>query len=186
MTNLDLPAEQGMVIQDDKPNRKPWLWACGGCTLIICVVLGILAFILFSSSDESYPLKGEVSYPSTVKKGENFDFVITLTNSETEPVFINHFTLQNYVGLPSLLDAVRVMSVEPSMQSEPIAENELQYPYFQEIKSGETVTVIFHMRAENTGTYFIDVGVYGRHPVLAEPAFITAFWFGPAEIEITP
>jgi hypothetical protein len=122
MTNLDLPAEQGIVIQDDKPNRRPWLWACGGCTFIICVLLGILVFILFSSSNESYPLNGEVSYPSTVKKDDNFDFVITLTNSKTEPVFIYHFTLQNYVGLPSLLDAVRVMSVEPSMESEPIAE----------------------------------------------------------------
>ena len=186
MANLDLPTEQGMVIQDDKPNRRPWLWACGGCTLLICVVLGIIAFLLFSSSNESYPLEGEVSFPATVKKGDDFDFFITLTNSKTEPVFINHFTLQNYVGLPSLLDAVTVMSVEPNMESEPVVENELQYPYFQEIKSGETLTVIFHMRAENTGTYYIDVGVYGRHPLLADPAFITAFWFGPGEVEITP
>ena len=186
MPTLDVPTEQGMVIQGDKPNRRPWLWACGGCVLLICVVLGVLAFLLFSLSNESYPLDGQVSFPSTVKKGDDFDFVITLTNSGTEPVFINHFTLQNYVGLPSLLDAVRVMSVEPTMVSEPIFEKEVQYPYFQELKPGETLTVVFHMRAENTGTYYIDVGVYGRHPVLPEPAFITAFWFGPGEVEITP
>jgi len=186
MANLDLPAEQGMVIQDDKRKRRPWLWACGGCGLLICVILGIVAFILFSSSNESYPLKGDVTFPSTVKKGNDFDFVITLTNSTTESVFIRHFTLQNYLGAPSLLDGARVMSVEPDMESEPILGKEVQYPYFQEIKPGETLTVIFHMRAENTGTYYIDVGVYARHPLLADPAFITAFWFGPTEIEITP
>lgn len=186
MANSDLPTQQGMTIQDDKPNRRAWLWACGGCTFLICGVLGILAFLWFASANESYPLQGEVSFPSTVKKGDSFDFVITLSNSTTDPVFIKHFTLQNYVGLPSLLDAVTVMSVEPNMESEPIVENELQYPYFQEIKSGETLTVIFHMRAENTGTYYIDVGVYARHPFLADPAFITAFWFGPADIKITP
>lgn len=186
MVNLDVPAGQNMVIQDDKPKRRLWLWACGGCILVLCIALGIVAFLLLSSSNESYPLNGQAAFPSTVKKGDDFDFAITLTNPKTEPVFIKHFTLQNYVGLPSLLDGVRVLGVEPQMESEPIFEKEVQYPYFQEIQPGETLTVTFHMRAENTGTYFIDVGVYARHPSLADPAFITAFWFGPAEIEITP
>jgi hypothetical protein len=179
--------EQDKAFQEENSKKKKiWLWLLGGCGILACITIGIIAYFLFSLSDESYPLKGEVSFPSTVKKGDNFDFVITLTNSKTESVFIKHFTLQKYVGLPSLLDAVRVMSVEPNMESEPIFGNEVQYPYFQEIKSGETLTVIFHMQAESTGTYYLDVGVYAKHPLLADPAFITAFWFGPAEIEITP
>jgi hypothetical protein len=186
MAAINLPTEQGPVIQDDKPNGRPWLWACGGCTVLVCVVLGVIAFVLFSSSNESYPLEGKVSFPSFAKKGDNFDLVLTLTNPGAESVFIKHFTLQNYVGLPSLLDAVQVVSVEPSMESEPLFEKEVQFPYFQEIKPGETLTVIFHMLAEKTGTYYIDVGVYGRDPVLADPAFITAFWFGPGKVEITP
>ena len=72
------------------------------------------------------------------------------------------------------------------MEFEPMFGNELQFPYIREIKPGETLTVTFHMRAENLGTYYIDVGVYAKHPSLADPAFITAFWFGPGEIKITP
>jgi len=175
-----------MAIQDEKPNRRLWIWACSGCVVLLCLVLGVGGFILFSASDESYPLQGEVSFPPAVQKGNYFDLVLTLTNSKPESVFIKHFTLQNYVGLPSLLDATTIIGVEPDMLSEPIVGNELQYPYFQEIKSGETLTVTFHMRAEKTGTYYIDVAVYARHPSLPDPDFITAFWFGPGEIEITP
>ena len=186
MANLDVPSGQSTVIQNEKPNRRLWIWACSGCVVLLCLVLGVGGFILFSVSDESYPLQGEVSFPPAVQKGDDFDLVLTLTNLKTEPLFIKHFALQNYVGLPSLLDAVTILSVEPHMESEPIVENELQYSYFQEIKSGERLTVTFHMRAEKTGTYYIDVSVYARHPSLPDPAFINGFWFGPGEIEITP
>jgi hypothetical protein len=186
MDNFDIPAGQGMAIQEQKPNRRLWIWACSGCLLLLCLVLGVGGFILFSGTDESYPLQGEVAFPPAVQKGDDFYLVLTLSNAQTESVFIKHFTLQKYVGLPSLLDAATIISVEPHMESEPIAEKELQYAYFQEIKPGETVTVTFHMQAEKIGTYYIDVGVYARHPSLPDPAFISAFWFGPGEIEVTP
>jgi len=187
MNNPNSVSEQGKVIQEDKPKKKKiWLWWLGGCGLLACIAIGIITYFLFSSPNESYPLTGEVSFPSIVKKDDSFDFVVTLTNSKTESIFIKHFTLQNYPGLPSLLDAVSVISVEPNMESEPIFGNEVQYPYFQEIMAGETLTVKFHMRAENAGTYYIDIAAYARHPSRSDPAFITAFWFGPAEIEIKP
>lgn len=187
MNNPNSITEQYIAFQEDKPKKKKkWLWWLGGCSLLVCIAIGIIAYFLFSSSNESYPLTGEVSFPSTVKIGSSFDFVVTLTNSKTESIFIKHFALQNYIGLPSLLDAVSILGVEPDMESEPIAGNEVQYLYFQEIKPGETLTVKFYMQAENAGTYYIDVGVYARHPSRPDPAFITAFWFGPAEIEITP
>jgi hypothetical protein len=186
MANLDFQSKQGATIQNSKPKRKLWLWACVGFAILICVVLGIFAFIVFSPSSGSFPLNGKVSFPSTVKKGDDFDFTITVTNPTTNTVFIKHFALQSDLNAPSLLDGARVMSVEPNMESEAIVGKDVQFPYFREIKSGETLTVIFHMRAENTGTYYEDVGVYSRHPFLADPAFITVFQFGPAEIVITP
>ena len=187
MNNSSLGTEQNLVFQEDKPKKKKvWLWWLGGCGLLSCIVLGLIAYYLFSPLNESYPLTGEVSFPSTIKLGNDFDFVVTLTNSEAESLFIKHFTLQNYLGLPSLLDAVSVISVEPNMESEPIVGNEVQYPYFQEIKPGESLTLKFHMRADNAGTYYLDVVVYARHPSLPDPAVITAFWFGPAEVNITP
>ena len=186
MANFDIRGGQNMAIQDEKPNRRLWIWACGGCVVLLCLGLGVGGFILFSASDESYPLQGEVSFPPAIQKGDDFDLVLTLTNSKPESVFIKHFALQNYVGLPSLLDATTIIGVEPEMVSEPIVENELQYLYFQEIKSGETLTVTFHMHAETAGTYYIDVSVYARHPSLPAPAFMNAFWFGPGEIQIMP
>jgi hypothetical protein len=186
MTNSGLSEGQGLSIQNGKPKRRLWLWACGGCALLVCAVIGVIAYFLFSPSNESYPLDGNVIFPSSVRVGDEFDFVLTLTNPTTKPVFIRHFTLQNFLDAPSLLDGARIISVQPDMAPEPIFGNELQYPYFREIQPGETLTVVFHMRGEASGPYYIDVGVYARHSFLPDPAFTVAFWYGPAEITIMP
>lgn len=186
MADFDIPTEHSMAIQEEKPKTRLWLWACSGCAVLICLVLGVVGIVFLSPAPESYPLHGEVAFPPAVQNGDDFYLVLTLSNLKTDPVFIKHVALQNYVGLASLLDAVTILSVEPPMKSEPIVENELQYLYFQDIQPGETLTVTFHMRAETPGTYYIDVSVYARHPALPEPAFMNAFWFGPGEIQITP
>lgn len=155
--------------------------------VLVCIVLGIVAFYLLSLSKESYPLNGKVSFPSTVKQGDEFYFVITLTNPTTEPIFIKHVVLHQDLDAPYLLDGATVTSVEPHMDSEPFAAGkDVQYLYFREIKPGETQTVSFHMRAESTGTYYTNVGAYAKDPLHPEPAFIHAFHFFDAKIEITP
>ncbi len=187
MAHSNLQAEQVMVIQENKPRKKIWLWWCSGCTILVCVTVGMVAFLLFSFSKESYPLDGKVSFPSTVKKGDNFDFVITLTNSTAKPIFIKHVVLHQDLTAPYLLDGATVTSVEPPMDPEPFAVgNDVQYSYFREIKPGETQTVTFHMQAENIGIYYANVGVYARDSLLPDPAFIDALHFFDAEIEITP
>lgn len=192
MNNPNSVSEQGKIIQEDKPKKKKiWLWWLGGCGLLACIAIGIIAFYLFNSSGEpSYPLDGNVTFPSTVKKGEDFDFVITLTNSTDEVVFIYHVVLHDLVTMPnssSLLVGAKVISVEPNMDAEPLGiQNDIQFAYFQEIKPGETQTVIFHMRAENTGTYYTSVGVYAEDPSKSDSDFIDAFHYGAAKIEITP
>jgi hypothetical protein len=137
--------------------------------------------------DVAIPLDGNVSFPSTVKKGKDFDFVITLTNSTAEAIFIKHIVLHDYLTAPSLLVGARVISVEPEMDSEPLgSRNDMQYSYFQEIKPGETLTVIYHMQAENIGVFYANVGVYARDPSQPDPAFIDAFHYATAQIEIKP
>ena len=165
-----------------------WVWWLGGCAILVCAALGITAFFLFSPSEESYPLDGEVLIPSAVKQSDNFDVVITLTNSTTKPIFIKHVVLHSVFDAPSLLNGATVTEVEPAMGSEPLAgsSNEVQYSYFREIRPGETQRVIFHMQAVNTGSYYTNVGVYGTHPLLPDPAFIVAFYSATAATEITP
>lgn len=187
MTNPSFSAVQGMGVQDGKPKSRRWLWACSGCAVLLCAVLAVaIAYFFLSPSEETFPLNGNVSFPSTVGVGEEFDFILTLTNPATDPVFIRHFTLQNFLDAPSLLDSVTILAVEPDMAAEPIFGAELQYPYFREIQPAETLTVVIHMRAEVSGVYYIDVGVYASHSFLPEPAFTVAFWHGPAEITILP
>ena len=82
--------EQEAFVPEDKPKKRVWLWWLGGCGLLACLAFGAMAFFLFNLSNEtSYPLNGNVAFPSAVKKGGDFDFVITLSNSTTEPIFIN-------------------------------------------------------------------------------------------------
>ena len=188
MNNSNLQMGQDIVVQEDKPKKKVWLWWLAGCGLLACIALGIIGFFLFyPSGEESYPLDGKVSFPSTIKKGDSFDFVVTLTNSTEEPIFIKHIVLHNFLTAPSIFDGARLISVEPEMDSEPLgSRDDLQFAYFQEIKPGETITVIFHMQAENAGTYYENVGVYAKDPSKPDPAFIAAFQYATAQIEVTP
>jgi hypothetical protein len=189
MNNSNLVTEQNEVFQEDKPKKKKiWLWWLGGCGLLACIAIGIIAYFLFSSSNETYPLNGNVSLPSTVKQGDKFDFVVTLTNPTTKPILIRHIVLHAFLSSPSLLDGARVISVEPAMDSERLYDykNDVQFAYFQEIQSDETLTFTFHMQAEKVGTYIENVGVYTKHPFLPDPNFKVGFYVQGLEIEITP
>lgn len=187
MTNSSFQTAQDRVLRQDKPGRKLWLWGCGGSLVLFCVFLGAVAVFLYSLSDGNYPLNGEVSFPSTVRKGDHFDFVVTLTNPTKDPIFINHIVLHRSSG-PALLDGATITGVEPRMDLELLitSRNDQQYFYFREIQPGETQTVIFHLQALHPGTYYENVGVYAKDPLLPEPAFLHAFHFMDAEIEITP
>jgi hypothetical protein len=72
------------------------------------------------------------------------------------------------------------------MDSEPLNSRDVKYSYFREIEPGETQTVIFHMRAEDSGTYYENIGVYAKDPSRPDPAFFQAFHLTGVQIEITP
>lgn len=180
--------QQKMASQENKPQKKVWLWWLSGCGLFACIVaLGIIVLFLFYPSEEpSFPLDGKVTYPLTVKRGEQFDLIITLTNPTTNPIFIKHIALQTMLGVPSFLDGAKVIGIEPNMDSERFAKNDVQYAYFQDIQPAETLTFVFHMQAETVGSYIQNVGVYAKHPSLDEPNFQVAFHITGLEIEIMP
>jgi hypothetical protein len=183
-----VPKTERQSFIEDGSKKKTWLWWIGGCGLLSCVsVLCIAAFLLFYPSEEpSFPLDGKVSYPLTVKKGEQFDFIITLTNSTTNPIFIKHVVLQTVLGAPSFLDGAKIISVEPNMDFERITKNDVQFAYFKDIQPDETLTFVFLMQAETVGSYIQNVGVYAKHPSLGEPNFQVAFHVAGLEIEIMP
>jgi hypothetical protein len=186
MANSNAQVEQEIVFHENKPKKKLWLWGCGGGMALVCVVLGIVLVLFFYLSNQSYPLDGEVSIPPMVKQGDMFDFVITLTNSTTEPIFIKHIVLSDYLGAPTILNGARIVSIEPEMFFEVYDTNSFQYSYFREIKPGETQTVTFHMQADSSGIFYEDVSVYAKDPLLSDPAFKIAYQSDSVEIEIAP
>jgi len=168
-----------------KSNRNLWFLGCGGGLILLCVILGAVGYYLFTPSND--PLEGNLSFPNTVKTGDNFDFVVTLTNSTQNTIFIKHIVFFHLLDAPFLPDGVKVIGVEPEMTSDLLnSKGDLEYAYFREIKPGETQTVVFHLQAEKPATYAIDVGVYAKHPSRPDPAYITAFHTTGVEIGITP
>lgn len=168
-----------------KSNRKVWLLGCGGVAAVLCVILGAIGFYLFMPSDE--PLDANLSFPTTVKQGDSFDFVVSLTNPTQNPIFIKHIVFFHLLDAPFLFDGVKVISIEPAMTSNPLPpRGDLEYAYFREIQPGETQTVIFHLQADKPASYAINLGVYARHPSRPDPAYIDAFHRAGIEIEITP
>ncbi|HXQ33952.1 MAG TPA: hypothetical protein VN843_08075 [Anaerolineales bacterium] len=186
MASLDPQTEQGIVIPQTKSKRKLWLWGCGGSMLLFCLLVGgVLGYVMYQSS-RPFQLDGKITLPPTIQQGDDFDFVITLTNSTTEPVFIKHIVFFRVLDAPFLLEGATVSSIEPNMESEPLNARDVQYAYFREIMPGETQAVIFHMQAEKSGLYYENIGVYAKDPSRPEPAFLQAFHLTGVEIEISP
>jgi len=187
MNNLDLQTEQGMTVQESKPNRKLWIWGCGVGLILVCLLIsGVVGYIYFAANKSPVQLEGTISIPPEAKQGNEFDIVFTLTNSTAEPVFIKHIVFFRILDSPFILEGASVTSTEPEMEAEPLNARDVKYSYFREINPGETQTVIFHMRAENTGKYYENIGVYAKDPSRPDPAFISVFHLTGVEIEITP
>jgi hypothetical protein len=177
MNNSNVSADQDLRAQKAKSKRKLWLWGCGGGIILLCTLIGIFASSLFPAKDL---FDGEVSYPDTVKIGDSFDFVVTLTNPTQEPVLIEYFSFPHYFDSPILMDAVKVISIEPDMKSELNSLGDIQFLYHREIKPGETQKVTFHLQAEKSANYLTLMGVYAIHPLRP------VFHFNNGKIEIEP
>ncbi len=188
MSNSSPQVEYKIVFKEDKPKKRNIFWLLGGCGLFSCLAISAIIFLLFyPSSEPSYPLTGNVSFPSAVNKGDDFNFVVTLTNPSAEAVFIKHIVIHDFLNAPSLLVGAKIGDTRPHMDSEPLgSRNDMLFAYFRDIEPNETLTVIFQMQAEFAGTYYANIGVYAKDPSRPEPAFITAYHYSTIKIEIRP
>jgi len=184
MANLDPQAEKETAYDKNNPKKNLWIWGCGGSIVAVCVVLGLALGFLFYTSAQPPLLDGKYSIPTTVKQGDNFDFVITMTNPTTKTVFVKHIVLSDTTApqtLPYILDGAIILSTEPEMNYEIYDTNSFQYAYFQDIDPGETQTVTFHMQAKKEGVFSEDVSVYTDNLLHAD-----GLYFYAIKIEITP
>lgn len=136
-----------------------WVWALvvvGGCCFLACAVaVGFVAY--FGRSPENFT--ADYSMPSIVSRDEEFDLVLTLTNTGMETVKVNDIDLDQVFG-GSILDGAIVLTTEPEMERDYSLEGIKTFRYNRTIESGDTVTVVFHLQATTVGEFGGSIGIY--------------------------
>jgi hypothetical protein len=170
-------------IQRAKTNKKPWLWGCAGAMTFLLVISCLVASLHPMVSHPS--LKGDISFPSKVKQGDEFDITITLTNPTAKSVFIKDFAFEYFLlDTPILLDGVSVIGTSPEMKSESLNETVTVFHYCRDLRSTESQTFTFHVKAKYSGVYGSNIVVYAKHPFLGAPFFQNAQYFSGVQIKI--
>jgi hypothetical protein len=145
----------------DKPVNKNswWKWALG--ILAACLCLGCLGTVgvLFYFAQEPENLSIDYSMPSLVNRGENFDLVIRLTNTDNRPLKIENIDLDEILG-GSILDGAIVLGTEPTMERDYSVTGIKSFAYNQTIQPSETKQAIFHLQAIQAGEFGGSIGVY--------------------------
>jgi len=142
------------------PGRsKWWVWVAVALTTCCCLVLaGLVSFFVYFSR-EPENLSVDYSIPSLVKKGELFDFTLTLTNTGSEPITVASIDLDEALG-GSILDGCIVLETEPFMERDYSLKGIKSFTYNQTIQPGETKTLIFQLQGTTAGEFGGSVGVY--------------------------
>jgi hypothetical protein len=149
-----------------EPAKRPatnssnwWKWLLG--ILAICICLGcagtVSFFLYFAREPEN--LLVNYSMPSTVSKSENFDLVITLTNTGSEAFTVDDIDLDESLG-GSILDGAVVLETEPYMERDYSVSGIKTFVYERPLEPGETKQVIFHLQATTAGEFGGSIGVY--------------------------
>jgi hypothetical protein len=142
-----------------KNSSNWWKWLLG--ILAVCVCLGCLGtvgvFYYFGQEPENLAI--DYSMPSIVRKGENFDLVITMTNTGSTPFTIDDIDLDEVMG-GSILDGSMVLTTEPEMERDYSTTGIKTFFYKQTLQPGETKQAIFHLQATTVGEFGGSIGVY--------------------------
>jgi hypothetical protein len=97
--------------------------------------------------------------PSVVRKGENFDLVISMTNTGSTPFTVDDIDLDEVMG-GSILDGSMVLTTDPEMERDYSVSGIKTFYYKQTIQPGETKQAIFHLQATTVGEFGGSIGVY--------------------------
>jgi hypothetical protein len=136
-----------------------WKWLLG--ILAVCFCLGCVSTVgvLYYFGREPENLSIDYSLPPVVRNGENFDLVISVTNTGSTPFTINDIDLDEVLG-GSILDGAMVISTEPEMARDYSVSGIKTFTYNQTLQPGETKQAIFHLQATTVGEFGGSIGVY--------------------------
>lgn len=152
------PDEQNQAAQP-KSGVQWWIWvlvAIFACCGLLCA--GGVGFVYyFGGEPENFSV--DYTLPSPVKKGENVDLVITMSNNGDQPVFVTDIDLDEMFD-GSILDGAIVLTSEPPIDRDYSISGVKTFKYNQNIQPGETKTVFFHLQATTVGEFGGPIGIY--------------------------
>jgi hypothetical protein len=148
------------ALDTEKKNRVNW-WVWLVVASLVCVCLagaGIVGFVMYFGQ-EPEGLSLEYTIPSVVSNGENFELILTITNSNSNPVTVSGIYLDNALA-DSLLDGSIVLETEPPMERDYSIESIKIFNYNQSINPGETISIVFHLQAITIGEFGGPIAIY--------------------------
>lgn len=138
---------------------KWWVWTAIAVAVCCCLGLSGVIGVFVYLGREPENLSLEYSMPSVVKKGENFDLIITVANTGSEPFTVNDIDLDELMA-GSILDGAIVLETEPNMERDYSVSGIKTFVYNRTLQPGETKQAIFHLQATAAGEFGGSIGVY--------------------------
>lgn len=125
-----------------------------------CVALGVMeAGVLLHVSQEPENLIVSYSMPDHVELGEEFELILTLTNTGSSEILIGDIDFDEPLG-DSILDGATVIGTDPQMERNDPLPGFRSFHYGRTIPAGEQRVAAFRLRATTPGQYFGSIEVY--------------------------
>ena len=119
--------------------------------------LCVASFAFFSGEPQGLIVDYELPY--SVRVGEEFEFVLHLTNASGHPLQVSDIDADE-VFSGSILDGAVVLSTDPPMERDYSLSGIKTFAFDTTIPPGETTTVRFLLMATTPGEFGGSVGVY--------------------------
>lgn len=154
-------------IQESAPKgNRFWRYAAIGCgVLAILSACGCLIFgagsvgLLTYFGREPENLSVEYSLPYSVMRGEEFELLLTLSNTGDSEFIVNDIDLDEAFS-DSILDGAVVLGTDPPMEKDYSISGIKTFQYNRAIPAGETRLVTFRLQAVTSGQFGGSIGIY--------------------------
>ena len=126
-----------------------------GCAALGATSLGLLSYV----SQEPEDLVVDYSIPDRVELGEEFEFILTLTNTGNSEILVGDIDFDEPIG-GSILDGVTVIGTHPQMERNDPMPGFRSFHYGRTIPPGEQRLVAFRLQAATPGEFGGAIEVY--------------------------
>ena len=131
--------------------------ALGVCLCSACAVSSVAFVAHFGGEPEGLSLQYDLPY--SVRLCDEFDLVLSLTNSSDEPLHVSHIDLDELFS-DSILDGAIVISTDPPIARNYSVPGTKSFNYDSVIPPGQTAILTFHLSAQTPGEFGGSIGVY--------------------------